>query len=69
MTDMHATDMHATDMHATDMHATDTHGQDDHGHAEETLGPVDWTAWTIGAAGVAIGCLMWLCFVLATLPS
>jgi hypothetical protein len=53
----------------TDTHATDTQSQDDHGHADETLGPVDWTAWTIGAAGVAIGCLMWLCFVLATLPS
>jgi hypothetical protein len=45
----------------------DAHGLDD--HAVEVLGPVDWTAWTIGTAGVVVGVIMWLCFALATLPT
>ena len=47
-----------------------THADEDHadqGHADEDLlGPVDYTAWGAGALGVAIGLVMWLCFVLAT---
>ena len=42
-------------------------GHADQGHAnDELLGPVDYTAWGAGALGVAIGLVMWLCFVLAT---
>jgi len=47
-----------------------THADEDHadqGHADEDLlGPVDYTAWGAGALGVAIGLVMWLCFVLAS---
>jgi hypothetical protein len=57
---------------------SETHADEDHadqGHAdqdadedadEDLLGPVDYTAWGAGALGVAIGLVMWLCFVLAT---
>ena len=47
-----------------------THADEDHadqGHADEDLlGPVDYTAWGAGALGVAIGLVMWLCFVLVS---
>jgi len=39
---------------------------DDHGHPPETLGPIDWTAWGVGAAGVAIGLLIAAGFALST---
>ena len=39
---------------------------DGHGHDEDILGPIDFAAWGAGALGVAIGLVMWLCFVLAT---
>jgi hypothetical protein len=81
MTDTHAADTHAThaDSQTADAtgHPSDPHGSgdpvgadgaDEHDH-EETLGPVDWPAWTIGAAGVAVGCVMWLCFAAGTAPS
>ena len=41
------------------------HGAD-HGHAVESLGPVDWSAWAAGVAGVALGLAVVGCFVLAT---
>jgi len=44
----------------------DGHSHDDHGHDEDILGPIDFAAWGAGALGVAIGLVMWLCFVLAT---
>ena len=37
-----------------------------HGHGGEVLGPIDWSAWGAGAAGVAVGLVIALCFVLAT---
>jgi hypothetical protein len=62
------TDDHVLEPHVAADHG-DAHGQDDHAHPDEALGPVDWTAWTIGAAGVVVGAIMWLCFALATLPA
>jgi ABC-type nickel/cobalt efflux system permease component RcnA len=60
----------AHDAH-TDRHSqADAHGQAAaHGHEhtdEEMLGPIDVVAWAAGIAGVAIGLVMWLCFVMAT---
>jgi len=56
---------HADEDHADQGHADEDHA--DQGHADEDLlGPVDYTAWGAGALGVAIGLVMWLCFVLAT---
>jgi len=40
------------------------HGED--GHTPDTLGPIDWTAWGVGAAGVAIGLLIAAGFALST---
>lgn len=54
----------ASSGHADAGHAADQ--DDDHGHATVGLGPVDWSAWTAGAVGVAIGLITALCFVLAT---
>jgi hypothetical protein len=55
------------DAHAGDAHA-DAHADDAHAHAtdEDILGPIDFAAWGAGIAGVAIGLVMWLCFVMAT---
>jgi len=72
MSDSHATDTHATDApgHGPEPHGLGDHGDgdghDDHGHAEAKLGPVDWTAWTMGFVGVLVGVAMWACFVIAT---
>jgi hypothetical protein len=38
---------------------------DDHGHAEEPLGPIDWTAWAYGLVGVVAGLLVVGAFWLA----
>ncbi len=38
---------------------------DPHGHDEMGLGPIDWTAWIVGLAGVAAGALTALCFALS----
>jgi len=60
----------ATEPHRAGDHASGDHGQDaehdDHGHTPETLGPIDWTAWGVGAAGVAIGLLIAAGFALST---
>ena len=45
------------------------HGADhggEHGHATESLGPIDWSAWGAGVAGVILGLAVVGCFVLAT---
>jgi hypothetical protein len=67
--DQHATDVpgHAGAVahHTTDDHGDD-HGHDDHAHAEEPLGPIDRAAWGAGVAGVLIGLVIAVCFVLAT---
>jgi hypothetical protein len=72
MSDTHNPATHATDApgHDPEPHGLgdhgETHGHDDHGHAEDKLGPVDWTAWIIGVGGVAVGVAMWICFGVAT---
>ena len=38
----------------------------EHGHATESLGPIDWSAWGAGVAGVILGLAVVGCFVLAT---
>lgn len=43
-----------------------THGDEAGGHDVEQLGPIDWTAWGLGALGVVVGLAIALCFVLAT---
>lgn len=44
-----------------------TLSDDDHGHAEERLGPIDWSAWSyalVGTlAGVAVLAGFWLALV------
>jgi hypothetical protein len=69
---MSATESHdepssnADDAHADRDSQADAHA-DPHSHAdEEMLGPIDVVAWSAGIAGVAIGLVMWLCFVMAT---
>ena len=39
---------------------------DAQGHDDMGLGPIDWTAWIVGLAGVAAGALTAVCFALAT---
>jgi hypothetical protein len=80
MTDEHASDMpiagephgpgthgegHGHDDGHDDGHAADAHGHAD-AHAEESLGPIDWSAWGAGVLGVILGLAVAWCFVLAT---
>lgn len=66
MTDSHASTDHgpapAADPATADGHGAGAHG----GHADEALGPVDLTMWSVGVLGVAVGLLVCLCFALAT---
>ena len=39
---------------------------DAHGHDDMGLGPIDWTAWIVGLAGVAAGAVTAFCFALST---
>ncbi len=50
---------------STDDHG-DGHGHDDHAHAEETLGPIDWTMWGVGILGVVLALAVTAGLVLAT---
>lgn len=34
------------------------HGHGDHAHGSEALGPIDWTMWAVGAAGVAVALIV-----------
>lgn len=43
----------------------DPHAADDH-HDEMGLGPIDWTAWAVGALGVGVGLATAVCFALST---
>ena len=53
-------------------HGAGDHGEpethDDHAHAGEEmdLGPIDWSAWGVGALGVAIGLVMAVLLVFTT---
>lgn len=65
----HATvDPGADGGHTMAGHATANHADDgaEHGHAGEALGPIDWSAWGAGVAGVIVGLAVAGCFVLAT---
>lgn len=44
----------------------DGHGHDDHAHAGEALGPIDWTMWAIGVAGVLVALIVTAGLVVAT---
>jgi len=63
MTDLHAP-RSAAEPHGAGDRGDDAE-HDDRGHAEEALGPIDWTAWGIGALGVAIGVLIAAGFALS----
>lgn len=71
MTDAHASDRpghaDADAHHAADDHGDD-HGHDDHAHSAEPLGPIDVAAWGAGVAGIALGLVVTLAFVMATGP-
>lgn len=62
---------HATETHG-EPHGADDHGEpeghDDHAHAAEDmdLGPIDWTAWGVGAIGVAVALVMVALLVFTT---
>ena len=45
--------------HSAD-HGDAMDGHDDHAHAGEgePLGPIDWTAWSLGALGVLLGLIV-----------
>ncbi len=54
-----------------DHHATDDHGDDgghgDHANGDDpALGPIDQRAWAAGVAGVALGLVVVVAFVMAT---
>ena len=34
------------------------HGHDDHAHADEALGPIDWTMWGVGVLGVIVALII-----------
>jgi hypothetical protein len=53
-------DSHGTAGHA----AADANGA--HGHDDMSLGPIDWTVWIVGLAGVAAGAVTAFCFALST---
>ncbi len=55
---------HGAAAHGADPQAA-AHGEDAHGHHETPLGPVDWSAWGAGAAGVALGLVVALCMLIA----
>lgn len=62
---------HAQASATGDHHATDDHGDDgghgDHAHGDEAvLGPIDRRAWAAGVAGIALGLVVVLAFVMAT---
>ena len=42
------------------------HGHDEHGHAADTLGPINWTMWGVGALGVLVALVIVAGFVMAT---
>ena len=50
--------------HGHDDHAD--HGHDDHAHAGMDLGPIDRTAWAMGALGIFLGLLIAAAFLAAS---
>jgi ABC-type Zn2+ transport system substrate-binding protein/surface adhesin len=39
-------------------HDEQGHGHDEHGHAADTLGPIDWTMWSVGLIGVILAAVV-----------
>ena len=69
--DAHVPDPHGSAHEVAGAHGStayhgDGHGHDDHGHGGDTLGPADWTMWTVGVVGVVIAILVTAAFFLAT---
>jgi ABC-type Zn2+ transport system substrate-binding protein/surface adhesin len=62
---MHETPM--SDHDAPADHHADSHdaGHDDH-HDVGTLGPIDWSMWLVGVAGLVAAAAIVACAVLAT---
>ena len=54
----------AADAHGTGHDAG--HDQDEHGHAVDTLGPIDWTMWSVGILGVIVAMAVATGFAMAT---
>ena len=54
--------------HAPGDHGAD-HGHDDHAHEDAGLGPIDVMAWGAGLLGVALGLVVTVAFVIATMPA
>lgn len=42
------------------------HGHAEHGHADEALGPIEWSQWAAGLVGVAAGALVAVAFALSS---
>jgi hypothetical protein len=63
--DLHAGESMVGPHGAVDDHGTD-HGHDDHAHAGIELGPIDRTAWAMGALGILLGLLIAAAFLAAS---
>ena len=51
--------------HGDSMDHGDAHGHDDHAHASTDLGPIDRTAWAMGALGIMLGLVVAAAFLAA----
>ncbi len=67
----HVSDEHGASHAVAGVHGStadhgDGHGHDDHGHQDQSLGPIDWAMWGVGALGVIIGLIMTAGLAVAT---
>ncbi len=71
MSDPHVPDEHGSSHVVEGPHGStadhgDDHGHDDHAHAQEELGPIDWSMWAVGAMGVLVALIVTAGFAAAT---
>jgi hypothetical protein len=64
--DEHGTSDVVVGTHGSTTDHGEEHGHDDHAHADETLGPIDWTMWAVGVAGVVVALIVTAGLALAT---
>lgn len=64
--DQHGSSHEVAGAHGSTTDHGDGHGHDDHAHAAEALGPIDWTMWAVGVAGVVVALIVTAGLVVAT---
>jgi len=64
--DVHGASQAVEGQHGSTADHGDTHGHDDHAHADDALGPIDWSMWGVGVLGVALALVIAAGFVFAT---